>query len=105
MARENVYVCEKCGGFTVTIDVDEGVTPFMIRCRAKDVVGNDAILPGCKGNAVSSFYPEGPRPSHIQEPAWEWYAPSSTEFESLDSATKDHVYSGGLILRAKGEGR
>lgn len=34
--RINVYVCRKCGGHTVTVDVDDGVTPFMIGCHAKE---------------------------------------------------------------------
>lgn len=29
-SRINVYICEKCGGHTTTVDVDEGVTPFMM---------------------------------------------------------------------------
>ena len=33
-SKINVYVCQKCGGLTVTVDVDEGVTPFMLGCRA-----------------------------------------------------------------------
>src|SRR3974377_965449 len=33
MNGENVYTCRKCGGHTVTVDRDEGVTPFMIGCR------------------------------------------------------------------------
>jgi len=28
--RENVYTCPKCHGHTVTVDVDEGVTPLTI---------------------------------------------------------------------------
>ncbi|MDO8476746.1 MAG: hypothetical protein Q7W02_11280 [Candidatus Rokubacteria bacterium] len=32
--KVNVYVCPKCGRGTVTIDRDEGTTPFLLRCRA-----------------------------------------------------------------------
>lgn len=61
--RENVYTCLKCRGFTVTLDVDEGVTSFMLNCRASGREGD------CDGMAVSAMYPKGPRPPHIPEPA------------------------------------
>lgn len=89
--QENVYTCTKCGGFTTTIDRDEGVTPFMIRCRAKD---------GCDGWAQSSFYPKGPRPAHIPPPSIEWYRPSQEEIAGLDPAMREHVGKGGLLMRA-----
>lgn len=44
----NPYRCDTCGGVTVTIHRDAGVTPFMIGCR---------VTPGCNGRAYSSFYP------------------------------------------------
>ena len=97
--RENLYVCQKCGRYTVTVDVDEGTTPFMIGCRA----------PGprqCKGMAYSSFYPKGPRPSYIGEPKWEFYKPTDADLRKnykgdVLEGVREHVAKGGLDLRAR----
>lgn len=45
----NVYVCEKCGTGTITINAVEGVTPFMIGCRADWPAGD------CDGEAQSQW--------------------------------------------------
>ena len=92
--RENVYICEFCGGFTTTIDVDEGVTPMFLDCRASGKTGN------CPGMAVSQMYPEGRRPGHIPPPTFEWYRPSPEEVEKMDPAMQDHISKGGLEIRA-----
>ena len=88
----NVYTCQKCKGFTVTVDLVEGVTPFMIRCRAKQFMGGI-----CDGMAESGFYRQ-PAPA---APAWEWYRPDAEEIERLDLGTREHVKQGGLLLRAR----
>jgi hypothetical protein len=109
--RINVYICQLCGGHTVTVDVDEGVTPFMIKCR-KDVPrrfgprGKASIKTSCPGSAYSSFYPRGPRPAHIGEPAWEWYKPTDAELVALYrgdilEGMREHVSKGGLDLRRR----
>lgn len=102
--EENVYTCQKCGCFTVTIDTDEGVTPFMLDCRASGREGD------CDGMAESAFYPKGPRPAHIPAPSWEWYKVErwevigehrveTREYHNLDPGLKDHVDKGGLLIR------
>lgn len=94
----NVYVCQKCGGYTVTIDIDEGVTPFMLGCRAS---GKERE---CNGMATSSFYPKGPRPAHIPEPAWEWYRATDAEARKIDKRARgswQHHQQGGLFLRKR----
>ena len=94
--RINVYVCQKCGRFTVTLDIHEGVTPFMIRCRASGREGD------CNGEAFSSFYPKTrPIPSHIPPPAWEWFSPRGSEYHKLNEAMQHHVAQGGLDLRRR----
>lgn len=94
--RENVYTCDRCGGFTVTIDVAEGVTPFMIECRASGKTGE------CPGRAVSAFYPKKPWPPHVPATAaWEWYRPNDREIRRLDRGSRDHVKNGGLLLRRR----
>lgn len=83
----NVYVCEKCGGKTVTVNRDEGVTPFMLACRVNNV--------GCGGHARSSFY----RVDQNQTPDWEWYRPDEGELATLEPEWQHHIKSGGLKLR------
>lgn len=95
MSRENVYTCPKCRGYTVTVDVDEGVTPFLLDCRAS---GREA---DCDGMARSAMYPQGPRPAHIPEPAWEWFKPTGKAYKRLSPAMKDHVDRGGLDIRRR----
>lgn len=85
----NVYTCGMCRGETVTVDVDNGVTPFMLRCRATE---------GCVGDATSSFY--RPRAGHA-EPAWEWYKPSASEVAKLSPGMRAHVEMGGLEIRKR----
>lgn len=83
----NVYVCESCGGQTVTVNDVSGVTPFMISCRTATI--------GCGGMAQSTCYrgePDAP-------PAWEWYRPDEEELARLDKATREHIANGGLLLR------
>lgn len=87
----NVYICPVCHGNTVTIDRDEGVTPFLLDCRASGETGK------CKGMAQSSFYQAfHPMP----EPAWEWYKPTDpVELSKMSKAMLIHVAQGGLQIR------
>ena len=93
--RINVWTCPKCGGHTVCIDIHEGVTPFMLRCRASGREGD------CDGMATSAFYPKGAPPSHITEPAWEWFKPTGSEYRKLSRAMREHVDKGGLDIRKR----
>lgn len=87
--QKNVYVCQSCGDTVVTIDSEEGVTPFMIGCKA---------TPGCKGDMYSSFYAV----DQSLNPEYEWYKPTSfdqyPEGEHRE-AMKRHVEDGGLEIR------
>lgn len=57
MKKWNHYVCPKCGSVTVARHDDEGVTPFLLRCRAKDqITFNGLRIPGCDGMAESKFF-------------------------------------------------
>lgn len=83
----NIYTCRLCGGHIVTIDKDEGSTPFQLACRATE---------GCNGPMQSSMYrvfDQGMRPSH------EWYKPDQHECEHLSDGERQHVGMGGLLLR------
>lgn len=104
--RLNLYICEH-GCHNVTVDVDKGVTPFMIKCvREADkdrpldpIKSRDGV---CIGTAKSCFYPkeiedhyEYPVPKH------EWYRPELSEYAKLSKHEKDHVRNGGLLLRKR----
>jgi len=123
--RINVYVCRKCGGHTVTVDVDHGVTPFMIGCHAREdtvhpaesgekafadllerdlgvrIKSRNLLKRKCNGMAESSFYPRGPRPTWIGEPQWEWYKPEGTDLAVMSKSMQEHVGKGGLALRRR----
>lgn len=64
----NHYSCPRCGKLTISYDVDEGVTPYLFRCRT---------TPGCKGTAESRYYlgPQDPE----QQPHVRWFRPASLE--------------------------
>jgi hypothetical protein len=77
-------VCERCGGQIITVDADDGVTPFALMCRAS---------PNCSGMMYSSFY-QGVR----GEPTYEWRRPSDAEYAGMSAAMRAHVDQGGLDL-------
>ena len=86
----NIYRCGN-GHSTVTVDVAEGTTPFMIGC----------MVPGCMADAQSGFYPKFPPPMVAPVPTHEWYAPSKKETKRLRPGEKQHVEMGGLLLRPR----
>ena len=88
----NAYTCETCARKTVTIDRDEGVTPFMIDCSY------------CAGIAQSAFYrvPQNLTPTH------EWYKPDEAELNKMKihselKQTVEHIERGGLVKHKIGE--
>ncbi len=86
----NVYTCPDCHVDMVTVDVDEGTTPFMLGCRS---------TPGCEGMAESHFYV--PDPGH-GPPRWEWYKPSAKQIKKASPGMRHHAELGGLFIRARG---
>jgi hypothetical protein len=86
--KKNIYTCEKCGAHIVTVDRDEGTTPFMTRCKAD----------GCEGMMKSSFYrvfDQDMKPSH------EWYRAEPADIAKMRNsrACHEHARMGGLFLR------
>lgn len=92
--RVNGYGCRNahCRHVMVTVDVDDGVTPFMVGC------------PKCGGQAYSFFYPTKGCPP-AEDATHEWYAPDAEERKELTKAELEHADQGGLFLRRKGEKR
>lgn len=82
--KKNIYTCEVCGHHIVTVDKDEGVTPFMISC----------VSSRCSGMMQSSVY----RVNQNMRPSYEWFTPESTI--GLAPGLLDHVQRGGLLIRA-----
>lgn len=85
--KKNIYECPK-GHQTVTVDVDDGVTPMMLRCRQKADEKHN-----CTEMARSSFYSV----DQLLTAEYEWYKPAS--LKGLNSAEREHVKRGGLLLR------
>lgn len=85
---KNAYTCDTCNKRIVSVNLHEGVTPFLIGCRAN--------WPGhCMGTAQSEFYGI----DQTLPAEWGWYRPDEAEMAGLDPATKQHVERGGLLLR------
>lgn len=87
----NIYVCRKCRGHIVTRHVDQGTTPFMLKCRATE---------GCEGTMESSFYRVA---DQTMRATHEWYKPNAEEYRTLSSPAKHHVDMGGVLLRPSTE--
>lgn len=84
--KKNAYQCEECASWIVTIDREQGVTPFMVGCGE------------CGAMAQSKMY----RVSGSMEPTHEWFRPET--LDGLSQWTADHVRKGGLLLRRIGGG-
>jgi hypothetical protein len=90
--RKNVYMCDRCGLPTVTVDLESGVTPFMLNCRA-----NGEGM--CAGTARSLCYHAKSFPAHLPAPSFEWFKPRGSEYRKLNKAMREHVDLGGLDIR------
>lgn len=84
----NIYTCP-AGHTTVTIDIDEGVTPMMIRCTKKAEDGKH----NCTEFARSAWY----HCNQALTPEYVWYKPAF--LNGLNKDEKEHVTKGGLLLR------
>ena len=108
--RLNAYTCKKCKVTVITIDKDEGVTPFMISCLTKiDKMSSLVEYPKnrrekCNGDMYSHFYTVPP----FVTPLFEWFKP---DIDALDKRyfpvivklynkdMQDYIKNGGLDLR------
>lgn len=84
--RKNVYTCQTCGAKLVTVDRDQGTTPFMTKCVKGD----------CVGSAQSSFY----NVDQTLTATHEWYrVTDQKELIRLSRAGRNHHEMGGLFIR------
>ena len=82
----NRYTCQKCGKWIITMDVDEGATPFMLGCRATE---------GCDGIMQSGFY----RVRDDEGPAtFLWRKPTKAEYKTASKWMRRHFDAGGLDI-------
>lgn len=86
--KKNLYTCDGCMGRVVTIDRDQGTTPYMIACRARK---------DCDGTMYSHFYPR--KGMEELKPQFEWYRPGRFGRFFIRDSEKRHVDAGGLLLR------
>lgn len=90
--QKNMYVCQY-GHQTVTVNAANGTTPFMILCPRCDI--SETVELAGKYWAFSRMYGI---PQHL--PAeYEWYKPSKKQAKRLTGDEKEHVKSGGLLMR------
>ena len=84
--RVNCYVCPNCKHITKTIDVDDGVTPFMNTC---EICGQFA-----KSTMYKDIIP-------WEKPTQEWYRPSLKETLKWrkNESMLEHILNGGLDVR------
>jgi hypothetical protein len=84
----NRYTCQACGGHIITEDRDQGTTPFMIDCHAKQ---------GCPGPMQSAFY-RGDFVNSSEPVAFIWRKPTREEYVAAHPVMKQHFDMGGLDL-------
>ena len=105
MKKWNHYVCPVCGGITIARHDNEGVTPFLLRCRVKDEVVSGSRIPGCRGMAKSSFFDCSQDDS--QKPHVIFYRPDAmaaiAEIRKTPKSERDwlleHYEKGGALMR------
>lgn len=89
LERRNAYFCKACKRLTITVDIDEGVTPMFILC------------PHCNCSATSFMY-QLPGALHIRVDAdYEWYKPDEKETLMLSKFEAEHVFKSGLLMRKR----
>lgn len=111
--KKNLYLCD-CGHGFVTVDMDDGVTPFLTECQR----------PGCGKQAASMCYNIPQAILAHKAAVLEWYRPNDKELAALVEKTRvdvlgrihssdvadavangvrDHVQRGGLMSRLPAE--
>jgi len=98
LERRNAYFCKSCRKVTITVDVNEGVTPMFILCpdcKKEHATSLMYQIPGCMRfdmiKGIGSILPA----------EYEWYTPEASEIKKLSSMEKEHVKKGGLMMRKR----
>jgi len=85
--KPNIYDCLSCGHQTITRQVCEGTTPFLLLCTAD----------GCGGMAKSRMFRVPPAAE--ESATHEFYKPTRAAQRRLSTGMREHVKCGGLCLR------
>lgn len=81
----NFYRCHR-GHSSLTMDIDEGVTPMFMRCRQS----------GCEQIAESNFYPKGEPPAQMFPVRVVFRKPTKSELKNERRTNGHHFKWGGL---------
>lgn len=79
----NLYECNKCNNYKVTLYKDKGVTPFIMRCK-------------CGGDMMHTKSSKQAPPSYVK--VYNWVRPNLEQTMSLSEGMRNHILNGGLIL-------
>lgn len=79
----NLYECNKCNNYKVTLYKDKGVTPFIIRCE-------------CGGEMMHTKSSKQALPSYVT--VHNWVRPTLEQTLRLSQGLRDHVLGFGLML-------
>ncbi len=91
--KKNAYTCGGCGFQFVTVDTDDGTTPFLTSCQRQNDKGDRC----CGGTAQSSMY----RIDQSLPATHEWYRMTDGEAAKHNAAVRQHHTMGGLMLRLR----
>src|SRR5574343_971923 len=94
LERRNAYFCKNCRKVTITVDVDEGVTPMFIKCPFCGEMANSFMyqIPGCMRFDFSKGI-------GILPADYEWYKPAKDD--KIAKYEMEHVSRGGLLMRSR----
>ena len=98
LERRNAYFCKDCRKVTITVDIDNGVTPMFIlcpECKKEHATSLFYQIPGCMRfdmiKGIGSILPAD----------YEWYKPNEKETLIMSKEEADHVFKGGLLMRKR----
>jgi hypothetical protein len=83
--RKNVYLCDKCGAGWISVDLDEGVTPFMDLCPICEESLGTSLMYQIPDSIV------GHKPARV-----EWRKPTPDEVREASPGRQMHYENGGL---------
>jgi hypothetical protein len=85
--KVNCYICDTCGKSIVTVEYDDGVTPFFLGCNRVSLFGD------CNGLCRASMYsnPQNLIPTAL------WYR--KKDDEPMNPGERQHHENGGLFFR------
>ena len=80
----NLYKCDQCGAYVVTLYKDKGVTPFIMMCKK------------CNGAMHHTQSSRQAPPPFVE--VHNWVRPTLEQTLRLSEGLREHVLNGGLVL-------